>query len=116
MMTEPSFPPTPVRITPSFRKQGRRAPVVLQARNTAAATSPLTLRRLRTPSIERRKAVRNRLGIRRSAATASNAVSGPPPAQPADNVTSRLPIAAALLTALLAIAAVVYVARRGNDD
>jgi len=49
-------------------------------------------------------------------ATASNAVSGPPPAQRDDENPSRLPVAAALITGLLAILALVYIARRGSGD
>ncbi|HEY9265383.1 MAG TPA: hypothetical protein VIQ11_12340 [Mycobacterium sp.] len=49
-------------------------------------------------------------------ATASNAVSGPPPVQRADEDSSRLPMAAALVTGLLAILAVLYIARRGSGD
>ncbi len=48
-------------------------------------------------------------------ATASDAVTGLPPHQPGTD-TARLPIAAALITGLLAIVVVVWVARRSGDD
>ena len=47
--------------------------------------------------------------------SASNAVSGPPPAERNDSDSSRLPVAAALITGLLAILAVLYLARRNSE-
>ncbi len=49
-------------------------------------------------------------------ATASTAVSSPPPAPRDDRDSSRLPVAAALITGLLAIVAVLYIARRGSGE
>ena len=48
--------------------------------------------------------------------TASNAVSSRPSNERAEDVSSRLPLAAALITGLLAIVAVLYLARRGGSE
>lgn len=49
-------------------------------------------------------------------ATASTAVASPPPAPRDDRDSSRLTVAAALITGLLAIVAVLYIARRGSGE
>lgn len=48
--------------------------------------------------------------------TASNAVSSRPSNERTDEVASRLPLAAALITGLLAIVAVLYLARRAGSE
>ncbi|MGB0961773.1 MAG: hypothetical protein ACPGVY_03640, partial [Mycobacterium sp.] len=48
--------------------------------------------------------------------TASNAVSSRPPNERTDEDSSRLPLAAALIAGLLAIVAVLYLARRGGSE
>ncbi len=128
---EPSTPP--VKKTPAARKAApakkatpakkaaakRAAPAkkATPAKKTPAPEAPPTPAQLAGTNGDLTSAAKEAAAQAKSTvATASTAVSSPPPAQRDDRDWARLPVAAALITGVLAIVAVLYIARRGGSE
>ena len=111
---EPSTPP--VKKTPAARKAAP-AKKATPAKKTPAPEAPPTPAQLAGTNGDLTSAAKEAAAQAKSTvATASTAVSSPPPAQRDDRDWARLPVAAALITGVLAIVAVLYIARRGGSE
>lgn len=121
--------PTAANATPAKKATPAKAPAAKKApakkaaptkkatpvRKAPAKKAPSAPAQLVNTNGDLNSAAKEAAAQAKSAVTsATNAVSGPPPAERNNGDPSRLPLAAALITGLLAIVAVLYLARRNS--